>query len=44
MIANDISSDLNAFLNVKKLIACLISSLIILDHCILLFNSNSSLI
>ncbi len=44
MIVNDISFDLNAFLNAEKLIACLIFSLITLDHCILSFNSNSSLI
>ena len=44
MITNDISSDLNAFLNVEKLIACLIFPLITLDHCILSFDSNSSLI
>ncbi len=44
MIANDILSDLNAFLNAEKLIAYLIFPLITLDHCILSFNSNSSLI
>ncbi len=44
MIANDISSDSNAFLSAEKLIACLIFSSITLDHCILSFNSNSSLI
>ncbi len=44
MIANDISSDLSAFLSVEKLIVCLIFSLITLDHCILSFNNNSSLI
>ncbi len=44
MIANDISSDSNAFLSAEKLIACLIFSLITLDHCILSFDSNSSLI
>ncbi len=44
MIANDISSDSSAFLNAEKLIACLIFSSITLDHCILSFDSNSSLI
>ncbi len=44
MIANDISSDSNAFLSAEKLIACLIFPSITLDHCILSFNSNSSLI
>ncbi len=44
MIANDISSDSSAFLNAEKLIACLIFPSITLDHCILSFNSNSSLI
>ncbi len=44
MIMNDISFDSSAFLNAEKLIACLISSLITLDHCILSFNSNSLLI
>ena len=44
MITNDISSDSSAFLNVKMLIACLIFSSITFDHCILSFNSNSSLI
>ncbi len=44
MIANDISSDLNVFLSAEKLIACLIFLSIILDHCILSFNSKFSLI
>ncbi len=44
MIVNDISSDSNAFLSAEKLIACLIFSSITLDHCILSFNNNSSLI
>jgi len=44
MITNDISSDLSAFLSAEKLIACLIFSLITLDHCILSFDSNSFLI
>ncbi len=44
MIMNDISSDSSAFLNVKKLIACLIFFLITLDYFTLSFNSNSSLI
>ncbi len=44
MIANDISSDLNAFLSAEKLIAYLIFSSITLDHCILSFDSNSSLV
>ncbi len=44
MIANDISFNSSAFLSAEKLIACLIFSSITLDHCILLFNSNSSLI
>jgi len=44
MIMNDISSDSSAFLNAEKLIACLIFPSITLDHCILSFNSNSSLI
>ncbi len=44
MITNDISSDSSAFLSAEKLIACLIFFLIILDHCILSFDSNSSLI
>ncbi len=44
MIANDISSGLNAFLSAEKLIACLIFPSITLDHCILSFDSNSSLI
>ncbi len=44
MIANNISSDSNAFLSAEKLIACLIFSLIILDYCILSFDSNSLLI
>ena len=44
MIANNILSDSNAFLNAEKLIVCLIFSLITLDYCILSFNSNSSLI
>ncbi len=44
MIANDISSDSNAFLSAEKLIAYLIFPSITLDHCILSFDSNSSLI
>ncbi len=44
MITNDISSDSNAFLSAEKLIACLIFSLITFNHCMLTFNSNSSLI
>ncbi len=44
MIANDIPSGSSAFLSAEKLIACLISPSITLDHCILSFDSNSSLI
>ena len=43
MITNDISSGSSAFLSAEKLIAYLIFPLITLDHCILSFNSNSSL-
>ena len=44
MIANDISSDSSAFLSAEELIACLIFLSIILDHCILSFDTKFLLI